>query len=307
MAVPLVPPGRLIDVGGFNLHVHSVGRGATVVLEAALAGSALSWTLVQPHVARFARAVAYDRAGFGWSDAGPLPRTAGRVADELRVLLDRAGERPPFVLVGHSFGGLVMRIFAHRYARDTRALVLVDPAHPEDWVQPAAKEQERIDKGVALCRQGVALARWRVPHLVAALIGAGAFTPARAIVRVATRGRFTRRDEGILGLLRKLPAEAQRPLRRYWSRGTFFEALGSQIETISTSAAEVIETAGVGYGDLPLVTISRTDPGDYRRAQQDRLAALSTRGRHVIADHSGHWVPLDEPELVVSVIRELAG
>ena len=113
------PPGRFIDVGGFRLHLYATGEGAPVVVfDAALAGSSISWTFVQPAVARFARACAYDRAGFGWSEGGPMPRTAGRIADELRVLLDRAGEPPPYLLVGHSFGGFVTRIFAAKYRAD---------------------------------------------------------------------------------------------------------------------------------------------------------------------------------------------
>ena len=119
----LQPPGSLIDVGGFRLHLHAAGPAAPVVVfDAALGGSSVSWTYVQRDVVTFARAVTYDRAGFGWSDAGPLPRTAGRIAEELHTLLHAAGERPPYVLVGHSFGGLVMRIFAQRYPdRDGRA------------------------------------------------------------------------------------------------------------------------------------------------------------------------------------------
>ncbi len=88
------PPGRFVDVGGFRLHLHAAGEGAPVVVfDAALAGSSISWTFVQPAVSKFARTCAYDRAGFGWSEAGPMPRTAGRVAEELRVLLDKAGSR----------------------------------------------------------------------------------------------------------------------------------------------------------------------------------------------------------------------
>ena len=85
------------------------------MFDAALAGSSISWTYVLPAVAEFTRACAYDRAGFGKSDRGPLPRTAGRLADELHTLLRTSGEPPPYVLVGHSFGGLVTRIFAARY------------------------------------------------------------------------------------------------------------------------------------------------------------------------------------------------
>ena len=186
------PPGRFVDVGGFRLHVHSAGEGTPVVVfDAALAGSSISWTFVQPAVAQFARACAYDRAGFGWSDAGPMPRTAGRIADELKRMLERAGEPPPYLLVGHSFGGFVTRIFAARYRAETAALLLVDPAHPEDWVKPAPKEQVRIDRGVSLCRQGGVAARWGVAHLVSALVGMGALRPARAIVQLASERRFT--------------------------------------------------------------------------------------------------------------------
>jgi pimeloyl-ACP methyl ester carboxylesterase len=229
-----------------------------------------------------------------------MPRTAGRIADELRVLLDRAGVPPPFVAVGHSFGGFVMRIFARRYAADVSALVLVDPAHPEDWVNPAPKEQVKIDRGLRLCRHGITAVRSGLARVVVVLVGLGALNLAR--------GGLSREDEGILAPIRRLPPADRKPLRRFWTQEKFYEALGSQIEFISVSAAEALEASAGGYGDLPLVTISSTDPGDYRLNQQDALARLSTRGRHIIASNSGHWIQLDEPELVISVIRDvLAG
>src|SRR5262245_3014805 len=183
------PPGRLVDIGGLRLHLNAAGSGKPlVVFDAALGGSSISWTLVQPLVSGFARTCVYDRAGFGWSDRGPLPRTAGRAADELRIALDRAGERPPFLLVGHSFGGLVTRIFAARYRSDVAGLVLVDPAQPEDWVNPAPKEQERIDRGVALCRHGMRAARLGIARVVALLVTAGAVGPARRLADAASGG-----------------------------------------------------------------------------------------------------------------------
>jgi pimeloyl-ACP methyl ester carboxylesterase len=180
------PPGRLIDIGGFRLHLNCAGQGSpAVVLDAALGASSISWSLVQPALAGVAQVCSYDRAGFGWSDPGPMPRTAGRIAAELRRLLERAGVVPPFVLVGHSYGGLVMRVFASRYWQDTAALVLVDPAHPEDWVKPAPKEQVRIDRGVSLCRHGARAARLGLASAVGLLVSAGALSPARALVRAA--------------------------------------------------------------------------------------------------------------------------
>jgi pimeloyl-ACP methyl ester carboxylesterase len=296
----------LVDIGGFRLHLNCSGTGTpTVVFDAALGGSSVSWSLVQPAIARLTRVCSYDRAGFGWSDAGPMPRTAGRMADELRQLLDRAGVSPPFVAVGHSFGGFVMRVFARRYAADVSALVLVDPAHPEDWVKPAEKEQLQIDRGLRLCRYGVTAVRFGLARLVVLLVGLGALDLARGIAKAVSRGALTQEDEGILAPIWRLPREDRKPLRSFWSQEKFYAALGSQIECISVSAAEALEASAGGFGDLPLVTISSTDPGEYRLRQQEALARLSTRGRHVVASNSGHWIPLDEPELVISVIRDV--
>ena len=299
-------PGRLVDAGGFRLHLHCSGSGTpAVVMEAALGGSSISWSLVQPAVAQRTRACSYDRAGFGWSDAGPMPRTAGRVADELRALLDRAGVAPPFVLVGHSFGGLVMRIFAARHRAEVAGLVLVDPAHPEDWVTPAPKEQLKIDRGLRLCRNGASAARFGAARLVSGLVTLGLFGVARGLAKVISRGGLSREDEGILAPLWKLPLETRKPLRQFWTQEKFFEALGSQIQSISTSAAETLAAAPDGYGDLPIVTISSTDPGNYRLRQQEALARLSRSGRHIVASNSGHWIPLDQPQVVIDAIEEV--
>lgn len=299
-------PGELVDVGGHRLHIHRAGAGSpSVVFEAALAGSSISWSLVQPAVSGVTLTCSYDRAGFAWSDAGPVPRTAGRIATELRVLLDRAEVPPPYLLVGHSFGGLVMQILASRCPADVAGLVLVDPAHAEDWVDPAPKERIKIDRGVRLCRHGLTAARFGVARAVGGLVGLGAFAIARAIVRVVSRGGLSPEDEGILAPVWKLPPEARRPLKHFWAEAKFFEALGSQIESICQSAAETLDARAGGFGDLPLVTISSTDPGDYRLRQQEALAALSTRGRHVVASNSGHWIPLDQPDVVIDVVGGL--
>jgi pimeloyl-ACP methyl ester carboxylesterase len=303
---PVPPPGHLVDMSGFRLHLHSAGQGSpSVVLDAALGGSSVSWSWVQPEIAALTRVCSYDRAGFGWSDPGPMPRTASRMADELRTLLDRGGVAPPFVLVGHSFGGLVMRVFAARHRGEVAGLVLVDPAHPEDWVTPAPKEQLKIDRGVRLCRYGATAARFGIARLVAAFGSAGLLGVARGIVTIVSRGGLSREDEGILAPVWKLPAEARKPLQQFWTQQKFFTALGSQIDSISISAREALDASAGGYGDLPLVTISSTDPGDYRLCQQDALARLSTHGRHVIATDSGHWIPLDQPEVVVEAIKSV--
>jgi pimeloyl-ACP methyl ester carboxylesterase len=295
-----------IDIGTHRLYMTCAGAGSpAVVFDSALGATSVSWTLVQPEVARLTRACAYDRAGFGRSEAGPLPRTAGVIAGELRTLLSRAGVPPPFLLVGHSFGGLVMRIFAARHRDECAGLVLVDPAHPEEWLDPADAERRQIERGVRLCRYGESAARLGLARLIAALVRMGALAPARALVGLVSRGGLSRADEEILAPIWKLPPEARRPLGSFWVRQEFFEALGSQIGSIARSAAEVRD-AGVGALEaLPLIVISAASANERRRALHESLARASRKGRVVVAARSGHWVPLDEPAIVVEAARVL--
>jgi pimeloyl-ACP methyl ester carboxylesterase len=300
------PPGRLVDVGGFSLHLNCTGQGTpTVILDAALGGSSISWAMIQPEVARFARVCSYDRAGFGWSDQGPQPRTAERIAQELATLLERGGITPPYVLVGHSFGGLVIRVFAQHWPRSVAGLVFVDPAHPVEWIEPTPEDHAKMERGARLCRHGVRATRWGVAHVVASLAYMGQITPARKIMRLASRGELSVSEESILAPMWKLPAEARAPLRYFWTQPKFFEALGSQIENVSISARQAQEADHAGYGDLPLVTISSTHASATRLAHQDQLASRSSRGRHIIASNSGHWIPLDQPEVIVSAIQDV--
>lgn len=306
MSPPVPPPGRLIDLGTHRLHIQCTGSGTpAVVFDAALGGSSISWRLVQPEVATFTTACAYDRSGFGWSDAGPRPRTAGRIAQELAELLRRTGVPPPYVLVGHSFGGFTMRVFAARHPELVTGLVLVDPAHPEDWLEPPDSERARLAKGVRLCRHGAVAARLGVASLVAALVSAGALNAARGLTALVSRGGLRRQDEEILAPVSKLPHDVRPMLKWMWTQPRFFEALGSQIESVCASAREV--PLDLDYGDLPLVTISATTTSELRRAHQERLARRSTRGRHVVATDSGHWIPLDEPKTLVAAIRDVVG
>lgn len=298
-------PGTLIDVGGHRLHITCAGAGTpAVIFDSALGASSLSWTYVQPEVSRFTTACAYDRAGFGWSEAGPRPRTVGRILDELRTLIARRGVPPPYVLVGHSFGGLTARLFAARHPREIAGLVLLDPAYPEDWLRPSHAHQELIDRGAVLCRYGALAARLRVADLVAWLAGVGSFGAARAIASRASGGVLKRADEEVLAPARKLPRELQLIARRMWTQPRFFEALGSQIASIALSAAEF--PAGQDFGDLPVAVVSgETNSDAGQLARQGRLAARSRRGRHIVAEGSGHWILLDRPDVVISAVREV--
>jgi pimeloyl-ACP methyl ester carboxylesterase len=304
--MPPDPPGSLVSIGTHRLHLHCAGEGSpSVVFDAALGGSSLSWSLVHPHVARFTRACVYDRAGFGWSEAGPMPRTAGRIADELHLLLQRAGVPPPYVLVGHSFGGLVAQLFAARRGGDVAGLVLIEPAIPQEWAEPSTERRRLIERGTRLCRVGAGAARFGIARVVAGLVRAGALGAARAVVAVLSRGGLRREDEGILAPIWKLPPEARATLGMMWTQPKFFAALGSQIAMVCTSAVEVQREAPRAYADLPLTVISARGSGESRLAADEALARRSTRGRHLLASDSGHWVPLDAPQAVVDGVRDM--
>jgi pimeloyl-ACP methyl ester carboxylesterase len=143
---PLPPPGRLVDVGGWRLHLNCAGQARTsrptVILEAGAGDFSVDWSLVQPGVARFARVCSYDRAGSGWSDLGPRPRTMHQIVFELHKLLEKAGERPPYVLVGHSYGGGLVRLYQSTYPADVAGVVLVEAAGDDPWRKTPEKRRE---------------------------------------------------------------------------------------------------------------------------------------------------------------------
>ena len=146
LAAKYPPPGQMVDVGGYRLHINCQGEGRpTVVMEAAHSELSLSWDLVQQEVARFTRVCTYDRAGLGWSERSPKPRTASNIVEELHTLLTQAGVELPYVLVGHSIGGLFARLYAHEHRDQVVGMVLVDARHEEQDLRfPEAVQQIQV-------------------------------------------------------------------------------------------------------------------------------------------------------------------
>ena len=126
------PIGKMVDVGGYKLHMIDQGTGGPpVVMDAGLAGYCLDWSLVQPEIAKFTRAITYDRAGYAWSDESPLERTSENVVKELHTMLHNAGVPAPYVLVGQSIGGLNMQLFANMYPNEVAGIVLIESSHKD--------------------------------------------------------------------------------------------------------------------------------------------------------------------------------
>ncbi len=284
------PPGSLVDVGGHRLHIHCMGEGKpTVVFDSGLPGSLLSWCYVQPEVAKFARACSYDRAGLGWSEPRPTPRSSEQIVEELHALLAKAGIRPPYVLVGHSFGGMTVRLFASKYPEEVVGMVLVDPLHPEEWESIARNEKEQIEAGMRLARRVAWFARFGLMRLYFYLIGAG-------VVKPRVRSAW-------ITSIEKMPHELLPALRASWCRPQPYETIIRQVECLSQSAAQV--AAAGGHGEIPLIVLSASNPSQDRQRVQKIAAGLSANGRHMVASDSGHWINIDQPALVIEAIREV--
>ena len=298
------PPGRLIDVGGHRLHLFEMGAGfPAVIFDAALGGTSRSWALVQPEIAKLARTAAYDRAGFGWSDRGPRPRVTSRIVEELRTLLRKAEIPPPYVLVGHSFGGLAVHLYAAKYPQEVAGLVLVDAPFPRDWIDLSPINQRKLRGGAFLCRRGVWICRLGIGRLVAKLASRGKRNSARSTVTLMTYGMLRGHEDRLLAPLWRLPPELRGPLQMFWTQPKFYDALASQMDHMPTSAREV-ESAG-SLGDIPLITLTAGDPTPERAAQQEAIARLSSRGEHRVSSHPSHWTQLEEPEFVIAAIGDV--
>lgn len=132
-------PGTLMGIGSCSLHVQTAGSGtATVVLETGLGGMSCAWAWIQPETAKFARVISYDRAGLGWSESDASPRTASLAVQRLHAILEQCGAKPPYIMVGHSMGGMLVRVFADRYREEVAGMVLIDAAHPDQHLRSAA-------------------------------------------------------------------------------------------------------------------------------------------------------------------------
>ena len=303
------PPGRLVDIRGNTstlLHLHSMGdSGPAVILDAGIGASSLSWSLVQPLVARFARAYVYDRAGYGWSQPprrADGPRIASRLAEELRALLHAAEVPGPYILVGHSFGGYVVRLYAERWPVEVAGLVMLDSPDAGEWGNPSQENRRRHLGGALFARIGARLARLGVVRFCLNQLGSGSKGVPLAVTRAfgpAALELVTR----MVGQVMKYPPELRRVAQAHWSRPAPFLSLADHLQRLPESAREVAACGPLG--DLPFVVMTAANPSPERAAHQDAMACQSSRGRHLIARAGGHWLLLDQPAMVAQTIESV--
>lgn len=288
-------PGEMVAVGSHRLHVQTMGEGSpTVVFESGLGGTSLDWTDVAPYIAKKTRVVVYDRAGLGWSQEGPHPRTSRQLAQELSLLLKNGGIEGPYLLVGHSFGGFTVRLFQHQQPHDVVGLVLVDASHEDQSLRfpSALKYWEHVQ---------------RVQHL--ALKGLSYPGGIRVLLKHA--------GDKVMPAYEGLNPYKRQALYALSSRPSTFRTLLSEWNSMAVSS-EQVRGAGRHLGDLPVTIVSagngfqRNLPflsSEEMSAVWDELqkehAALSQRSRHLIAETSGHYVQLEDPGLVIQAIEEM--
>ena len=294
-------PGRLVDVGGHRLHATCVGEGRPVVLlESGIAASSLSWSVVQPEVAKFTRVCAYDRAGFAWSDAPSCPRTFDRIVEELAALLDQVASGERHVLVGHSFGSFVVRAYAAQHPGRVAGLVFIDPA--VEWFTETPQRARLLRGGRQLSRVGAVLARLGVVRACLMLLTGGAPGAPRQFVKIfgPTAAQTLER---LVGEVRKLPPSVHPIVQAHWSQPKCFWAMADHLGVLERRAASMISARPPR--DIPVIVISSgNQPADHLAAQR-ALAEASKNGRLIVAARSTHWVQFDQPDLIVDAVREL--
>lgn len=293
-------PGELIQVGDRRVHVMQAGEGPTVVFENGPGGMGIDWSLVAADTSQFASTVSYDRAGLGWSDPGERPRDINRLVAELRETLGAIEASPPYVLVGHSYGGLIARAYAYTHPEEVAGLVLVDAAHEDQleyYPDEYAAKAENLGRMMGRLRW---VYRAAVGSGIPALSGSSFASP----------------------LATKLPAELG-AARAAVAVADSSQAVAStdEMSALTVSFGQVREIRR-SLGDLPVRVISHGKAAGSEagvpagleeevetawQAMQRDLLGISTDSRLVVAEESGHDIHVEQPRLVVEMIREIVG
>jgi pimeloyl-ACP methyl ester carboxylesterase len=285
-------PGEMVNVNGHLMHINCVGRGSpTVILESGLGNMSADWANIQPEVAKTTRVCAYDRAGTGWSEPGPTPRDPKQIAHELHTLLGKAGIDGPYVLVGQSFGGLYVRMYADLYPKEIAGMLLVDSSHPDMWT--------------------------RMPPEVAAALRPPAWQM-RAMAFLARLG-VTRLSGGDM-------SECGLPVRQCKEEQAYFataQYLVTKRQEMYAPERDAQVRATGDLGDKPLVVLTAGDhsrdfaagvsPAARTRFEhtwytlQSELAALSTESKHRVVEGAGHSTLQtdreDAQETIAAIVR----
>lgn len=290
------PIGKLVDVGSHQLHIYSTGEGSpSVIFESGGASWSLDWNLVQTEVAKFTSVSSYDRAGFGWSDSGPKPRTSEQIVTELHNLLTNAEIKKPYILVGASFGGHTARLFSKKFPDEVAGVILLDARHEaiNSKMPPAWKKLETAGKGM-----------YQV-MLLASRLGA-----------LTLLGKLAG-EKAAPSIVMKLPPEIRPMYLEVGFQPKYFQSNLDELAASGESDRQLSTTGSLG--NIPLTVIRHGIPDLFasmpveqaeqaetvwQELQKD-LAKQSSNSQMLVAEKSGHGIQIDQPGLVVEAIRQM--
>lgn len=301
MTTPLTykfpPPGDRINIGKYALHAHQMGSGSpTVLFEAGLGSFGLQWLPIQSQIAQFTHTLSYDRAGLGWSDPSPYPRTPQQLTEELHCLLEKLHLTPPYILVAHSFGGLICRYFTRRYPDEVQAMVLVDTSH--EMQLEKIKNYQRmhtLSKRMMLMLSFMSRSRF-----IGRVVAAQSFKEVRADISDDIWQQFIS--------LAGSPAH----YKAIYAEMACFEDFFGPTHSIPRD-----------FGDLPLTVITAEESMLHQRSvggisaqelnqahleNQAEIAGMSTNGQHIVVPQATHLSISSNPvhtAAVVNAIRQL--
>ena len=276
--VSFKPPGKLIDVNGRKMHIYCIGnKSPTIILDSGTGGFSLEWKDIQHSLSQYVRVCAYDRAGYGWSDMGPLPRTTKRITHELHTLLQNAGIHGPYIMVGHSFGGFTAQYFARYFNHEIAGIVLIDSSHEEQVYRLPENGKDVVRRSLHQDRSNM-------------------------VTRSVLHEHFPK----------EVAAVAQQLMTRWTALLTWREEMANY----ALSSRELRDVHDRPILEIPIVVLTRgkrvwpnTPYGDAMetvwKELQDELSSLNGNSTHIIAENSGHVIHLDEPELVVDAIHDV--
>jgi pimeloyl-ACP methyl ester carboxylesterase len=293
--------GTLVDVGkGRRMYLSQKGVGwPAVIFESGIAATSQNWAVLQESVSNFAYTVSYDRSGLGWSSSCASEPTPSNIVRELRLLLQQAYVPPPYVLVGHSFGGLVAQYFAAEHADEVVGVVLVDAMRTDDW--PPVNETQRalLERGVQLAGMAVPIARFGLARLAITSLLCRSGRMSRMFSRAAGSGGLHVLDR-ITCEVGKMPREVWPIVAAHWSSPKFYHGLAAHVRAVPASVCEMHDAKPIE--GIPVVALTA---GTAEPLSSSALRRIGPTARQVIAEKSGHWIHLDEPDLVLEAIRNM--